>query len=165
MAIRLGAERFRMLADLRWEPTAKRVRAEAGGVTVADSRAAVLVWEPRRVVPGYAMPESDIAAILTPVIPDAGIAEGTETAEGTGDRGGSLPPVLDPRIGFAVHTSPGQVLDVEVGVEHRRCAAFRSSDPDLAGLVLLDFAAFDWFEEAEPIISHPHDPFARSRPG
>jgi uncharacterized protein (DUF427 family) len=27
--------------------------------------------------------------------------------------------------------------------------------------VLLDFAAFDWLEEDEPIVGHPHDPFHR----
>ena len=41
---------------LRHEPTAKRIRAELGGETVVDSTRAVLVWEPRRVVPSYACP-------------------------------------------------------------------------------------------------------------
>ncbi len=40
-------------------------------------------------------------------------------------------------------------------------AAFRSDDPDLAGHILLDFGSFDWLEEDEPIVSHPHDPFHR----
>ncbi len=40
-------------------------------------------------------------------------------------------------------------------------AAFRSDDPDLSGHILLDFGSFDWLEEDEPIVSHPHDPFHR----
>ena len=33
--------------------------------------------------------------------------------------------------------------------------------PDLAGYLTLDFSAFEWREEDEPIVSHPHDPFKR----
>ena len=40
-------------------------------------------------------------------------------------------------------------------------AAFRPEDPDLAGYVILDFAAFDWLEDDEEIIGHPRDPFHR----
>jgi uncharacterized protein (DUF427 family) len=46
--------------ELRYEPTEKRVRAELGGETVADSTRALLVWEAGRVVPGYALPEADV---------------------------------------------------------------------------------------------------------
>ncbi len=49
-------------ADLRHEPVEKRVRAD----DVVDSTRAVLVWEPRRVTPLYAVPATDIAAPLTP---------------------------------------------------------------------------------------------------
>ena len=49
-------------ADLRHEPVEKRVRAD----DVVDSTRAVLVWEPRRVTPLYAVPAADIAAPLTP---------------------------------------------------------------------------------------------------
>jgi hypothetical protein len=37
-----------------------------GGVTVVDSTRAVLLWEPRRIVPSYAVPEQDVRAALTP---------------------------------------------------------------------------------------------------
>ena len=40
-------------------------------------------------------------------------------------------------------------------------AAFRPDDPDLADYVILEFDAFEWREEDEPIVSHPHDPFGR----
>ena len=41
----------RVRAEPRYEPTAKRVRAKLGEHIVADSTAALLVWEPRRVAP------------------------------------------------------------------------------------------------------------------
>ena len=47
--------------ELRHEPTAKRIRAVLGGATVVDSTRAVLVWEPRRIVPSYAVPVQDVA--------------------------------------------------------------------------------------------------------
>src|SRR5262249_3293931 len=39
--------------------------------------------------------------------------------------------------------------------------AFRPDDPDLADYVILRFDAFEWREEDEPIVAHPHDPFGR----
>src|SRR6266566_5133208 len=52
--------------QLRHEPTAKRIQAVLGGDTIVDSTRAVLVWEPRRIVPSYAVPAEDIAAELVP---------------------------------------------------------------------------------------------------
>ena len=49
---------------LRHEPIEKRIRASADGATVLDSTRAVLVWEPRRVVPTYAVPAEDIQGEL-----------------------------------------------------------------------------------------------------
>lgn len=40
-------------------------------------------------------------------------------------------------------------------------AASHSDDPDLAGYLILDFDAFEWREEDEQIVAHPHDPFKR----
>jgi uncharacterized protein (DUF427 family) len=41
-------------------------------------------------------------------------------------------------------------------------AAFAPDDPDLAGHVVLDWDAFpQWYEEDEPVVAHPHDPFDR----
>ena len=55
------------LGELRHEPIAKRIRAQVDGGTVVDSTAAVLVWEPRRVVPSYAVPVADVRGDLIPV--------------------------------------------------------------------------------------------------
>ena len=53
------------------------------------------------------------------------------------------------------------MFDVLIGGRRCRSAAFRPDDPDLAGYLSVDFSAFEWREEDEPIVSHPHDPFKR----
>jgi uncharacterized protein (DUF427 family) len=128
------------LTELRYEPTEKRVRAELGDETALDSTRALLVWEPRRVVPTYAVPEADI---LAPV-----------TAAPASDReAGGL---LHPGIPFAVHTAAGE----PVTIGERVGAGFRLAELD--GAIALDFGAFDaWFEEDERIFGHPRDPYSR----
>jgi hypothetical protein len=54
--MRMGQALRQELGELRYEPTEKRVRAELVGVTFVDSTRAMLVWEPRRVVPSYSVP-------------------------------------------------------------------------------------------------------------
>ena len=121
-------------AGLRHEPVEKRVRAD----DAVDSTRAVLVWEPRRVTPLYAVPENDIAVTVEPG------GETVPAPEG----------VLHPGIPFAAHTAPGD----PVSVGGRAGAGFRLADPDLAGHVLLDFYAFDaWREEDEAIRGHPRE--------
>jgi uncharacterized protein (DUF427 family) len=146
------------LGQLRHEPIAKRIRAELGGETVLDSTRAVLVWEPRRVVPSYAVPATDLRADLAPGGP-AGQAD-----SGTGKPLPDLSsrPVLDPSIPFTVHSTPGEVADLTAAGQRRAGAGFRPADPDLAGLVVLDFRAFDaWYEEDEQNVGHPRDPYHR----
>lgn len=46
--------------DWRFAPTSKWVRARRGGRTVADSRRALLVWEPGMPFPWYAFPRDDV---------------------------------------------------------------------------------------------------------
>ena len=46
----------RARTELRYEPIERRVRARLGHETVVDSTKAILLWEPRRVVPSYAVP-------------------------------------------------------------------------------------------------------------
>jgi uncharacterized protein (DUF427 family) len=127
---------------LRHEPIERRVRASLGAETIVDSTRAVLVWEPRRVVPSYAVPVEDIRAELS-------------TAPATN---GEVAGVLHPRIQFSVHTAPGE----PISIEDRVGAGFRLADEDLAGYVALDFDAFDdWYEEEDRIAGHPGDPFHR----
>jgi uncharacterized protein (DUF427 family) len=119
--------------ELRHEPTDKRVRAQAGGRDVIDTTSALLVWEPGRMVPRYAVPVEELNAELAP-------------AQGQ----------------VADHSTPGDNLDVLVEGARLEAAAFRPDDPDLSGHVILDHGAFDrWYEEEEPIVGHPRDPFHR----
>jgi uncharacterized protein (DUF427 family) len=52
-----------------------------------------------------------------------------------------------------VHTAAGE--PVAIG----EAAGYRLAD--LPGYVAVDFEAFDWFEETEPVRGHPRDPFHR----
>jgi uncharacterized protein (DUF427 family) len=135
------------LDSLRYEPTAKRIRVCLGGERVADTRDALLVWEPRRVVPTYAVPSAALTAQLVP----AGAESGDE----------DCPWILPPTVPFANHTCAGTAFDVIAGDDTGAAAAFRPDDPDLADYVILDFGTFEWREEDEPIVSHPHNPFSR----
>jgi uncharacterized protein (DUF427 family) len=117
---------------IRHTPTDRRVRAD----DVVDTTQALLVWEPRRIVPSYAVPVADVE-----VVPGGEVAE---------DAGG----MLHPGIPFAVHSAPGK--PVLVGGR----AGFMLDE--LPGYVVLDFSAFDaWYEEDERIYGHPRDPFHR----
>jgi uncharacterized protein (DUF427 family) len=132
----------RARGDLRYEPIDRRVRANLGADTIVDSTRAILVWEPRRVVPSYAVPAEDIRADLSTAPPADSQAAG----------------VLHPGIPFRVHTAAGE----PVSIADREGAGFRLADEDLDGYVVLDFKAFDeWYEEDEPIHGHPRDPFHR----
>ena len=120
------------LGGLRHEPTEKRVRARRGDAEVVDSTRALLVWEPRRIVPSYAVPVEDVRARLEP-----SSEEESSDAE-----------LLHPGIPFGAHSTEGESLDVELAGETLRGAAFRPADPDLAGHVILAYDAFDgWFEK------------------
>jgi uncharacterized protein (DUF427 family) len=131
------------LGELRHEQTEKWVRASFVGRDVLDSRRALLVWEPRRVVPSYAVPAEDIRAATTPAL-----REPAEVPDG----------VLHPGVPFAAHTAPGRALDVG----DRPAAGFALDDAALDGYIVLDFTAFDrWLEEDQPVESHAVDPFHR----
>jgi uncharacterized protein (DUF427 family) len=148
MATRVRDAMNRRLDELRYEPIEKRVRALLGGDEVVDSSRAVLVWEPHRVVPSFAVPIEDVRGELAPAPAAA--------------EPGAPPPILHPGIGFAVHSTDGESLSLRAGDVTREGVAFAPGDPDLAGLVILDFTAFDaWLEEDEPLIGHPRDPFHR----
>jgi uncharacterized protein (DUF427 family) len=134
--------------QLRYEPTAKRVRVALGGELVADTQFARLVWEPRRIVPSYAVPMSALNAHLLPA--------GAES-NGDDDPLG----LLDPRVPFGNHTCAGTAFDVIAGDESASAAAYQPDDADMSDYVILDFDAFEWCEEDEHIVSHPHDPFGR----
>jgi uncharacterized protein (DUF427 family) len=146
------------LDDLRYQPTLKRVRVEVDGAPVAATDHAVLIWEPQRVVPSYAVPAADVLAALRPATTAAPAVAPRSLAFGDGG-----PPLLDPSVPFRTHTASGAELDVVVAGVTVPGAAFRLDvpEPALGDLVVLDFEPFDWFEEDEPIVGHPRDPLHR----
>ena len=126
--------------ELRYEPIERRVRAVLDDETAVDSTRALLVYEPRRVCPSFAVPEDDIRAPLS----------------GAPASNADVPGVLHPGVPFSVHTADGEPLTIG----GRAGAGFRL--PELDGYVELDFAAFDeWYEEDERIYGHPRDPYHR----
>ncbi|WP_101951294.1 DUF427 domain-containing protein [Mycobacterium sp. 3519A] len=145
------------LHTLRYQPTPKRVRACIGGEPVVDTCEALLVWEPRRVVPTYAVPTAALSAQLVP----AGAESGADEDVGVRLPAISSRPILDPSVPFDAHSCAGTAFDVIAGEETGPAAAFRPDDPDLADYVILEFGAFEWREEDEHVVSHPHDPFSR----
>jgi uncharacterized protein (DUF427 family) len=161
MSTRLRDVIFRELGELRYEPTDKRIRAVLGGETVVDSTRAVLVWEPKRVVPTYAVPLEDLRADLAPA-PDDVAADGPAGIPAIGAPMLGEHAVLDPSIPFAVHTADGEPLRITSRDSGRTAAGFRPLDETLAGHVVLDFDGFDaWYEEDERNYAHPRDPFHR----
>jgi uncharacterized protein (DUF427 family) len=144
MGIRMADLLGGALGSLRYEPTEKRLRVYLADELIADTAHGRLVWEPRRVVPTYAIPESDVLAQLEPA---GRVADASEQ------------PLVYPTT--TAHTCAGEVLDVVAAGVRRSAAAFRPNDPDLDGYVVLNFAAFEWREEDEPVVAHPHDPFKR----
>jgi uncharacterized protein (DUF427 family) len=157
MSVLMESRLWSVLDELRYQPVLKRVRAAAGGAPVLDSERAVLVWEPKRVVPSYAVPAADVRASLHPP------TEAAPPVDVPSLRFGDGPPVLDPSVPFAVHSAPGEDLDVDAAGHHVAHGAFRLAveDPALADHVVFDFDGFDWLEEDEPVVSHPRDPFHR----
>jgi uncharacterized protein (DUF427 family) len=142
MGIDLHQQWFRGLAELRYTATPKRLRAVLDGQTVLDTKDALLVYEPRRVVPWYAVPPSDLHLELTEHDPSP-VPE-------------LRAPVLPPHHN-EWHTVPGRSLHLAAHGE----VAFRPDDPDLGGRVILHWEPFEWLEEDESVIAHPHDPFKR----
>ena len=150
---------MRELGELRYEPIDKRIRATLGGREVIDSKRAMLVWEPKRVVPSYAVPVDDVGGelVVRATRADAdGDAESIVVPQLAGR------PVYDPSVPFAVHTTEGEPLDLRARAGVFEGAAFRPADDALSGYVIVDFGAFDaWYEEDERNVAHPRDPFHR----
>jgi uncharacterized protein (DUF427 family) len=121
---------------VRTETGRKRVRAYLGGQLVADTRQPVLVWE-WPYFPVYYFPAADVRAELV----ETGE---TEHSPSRGD---------------------AQLYHVRVPGATAKRAALRYPDSpleDLRGLVRLDWDAMsEWFEEDEPVYTHPRDPYKR----
>lgn len=147
------------VGQLRYEPVNKRIRGLIDGQVVIDSDRALLVWEPKRVVPSYAFPVEELEGMTSPA-PESAMAVSEPAPPHIphlGDR-----PVYDPSVPFAVHTTDGSVLDLYAAGADRRGAAFAPTDAALSQYLIVDFDAVDeWFEEDERNVAHPRDPFHR----
>jgi uncharacterized protein (DUF427 family) len=143
------------LGELRVHPVDKWVRAYVGQHAVVSSIRPRLVWEPRRIVPSYAVPRVDVDATLVPDTSPA--AQEQPVRIGSGG-----PPLLDPSTPFSAHSCPGDRLTLRSDGTELVGAAFAPRDDSLAGYVVLDWSAFDaWREEDEVVMGHPRDPFHR----
>ena len=122
---------------IRLEPSPKRVRVQLGGLTVADSGRAVLVWE-KPYYPTYYFPIDDVRTDL--LIPDPGVSHSPSRGDGT---------LYTVTAGG--RTVPGAAVRYE-----------QSPIPQLRDLVRFDWDAMDhWFEEDEEVYTHPRDPYTR----
>ena len=124
--------------ELRHEPIEKRVRATTGDETIIDTTRALLLWEPRRICPIYAVPAEDIRAELEP-------------APAASDD--DVPGLLHPGIPFRCTRRRASRCSFAGAAGYRL--------DDLPGYVAVDFEAFDWREEDEPVRGHPRDPYHR----
>ncbi len=150
MALRMKNHIGVSLAELRYEPTPARIRAFVDGEPVLDTCDALLVWEPRRLLPVYAVPVHDVT--LTMQVAQAQ----PEDWDLIG-----VPMMLGPED-FWLHTARGTSMDLAVGSRHFEGAGFVPDDADLGERVVLDFGAFDaWWAEDEELFGHPRDPFKR----
>jgi uncharacterized protein (DUF427 family) len=122
-------------ARLRVEQSRKRVRILLAGELVADTTAALLVWEVPY-YPTYYIPVGDVRAELIPA--------GTEAV---------------PRLGEAA------LLSVKVPTATAARAARRypaAADEKVRDAVRFDWAAMsEWLEEDEPVYTHARDPHTR----
>ena len=136
--------------QLGYERVPVRLRAFLDGELALDTQHGALVWEPRRIVPMYAVPEGDLLVRIEPTDPPLQPPDLEE-----------LPHILGPES-FEPHTTPGTTVDLVTDTRRVARAGFLPDDRDLAGLVVLDFRALDrWLAEDEELVGHPHDPFKR----
>ncbi|MGW2151085.1 DUF427 domain-containing protein [Nonomuraea bangladeshensis] len=122
---------------VRVERTAKRVRAYLGGRAVADTTAALLVWEVPY-YPTYYFPLADV---------DESALKATGATKRSPSRGEGV-----------VHT-------VTSGTAEAPDAALTYPDSpleEIRGHVRFEWDAMDaWFEEDEEVYVHPRDPYTR----
>ena len=116
--------------------TEKRVRGILNGHVIFDTTSAKLVWE-HRYFPLYWIPKVDF----------------TDKAKFTDDK---------PISGIQQSTSELTAGDGKDAKSVKSLVVPDSFNSDLAGLVKVDFKELDaCFEELEPILFHPKDPFHR----
>ncbi len=124
--------------EIRFEPSPKWVRVMLGGQIIADSRSACLLFPGGP--PCYYFPKEDVRLDLL---------EPTSHTEHSAD------------LGEAAYWT------VKVGETIAENAAWTYPEPvsdtfDLSGYIAFVWNKMDtWFEENEPVYTHPHDPYKR----
>lgn len=125
---------------LTWEPSERWIRGTKDGVSVVDSRRAVLVWEPGIPIPSYAFPRDDVRTDL-------------------------LRPASAPEAG--AHPGSDAQFDLVVNGETMPNLAWSFEDEALSGLLAFNWfrravpGLDHWYEEDEEIFQHPRNPFKR----
>lgn len=122
---------------IKTQTTFRRVRAVAGGDTIADSTNVLMVWE-KKFYPTFFFPVDDVRLDLM-----------TATDE----------------VDHSLRKGDAQLYDLTVGEELRKAAArvyHESLVEALVGYVALRWNAMDvWYEEDEEMFVHARDPFTR----
>ena len=127
-----------------------------GGRAVVDTLSALLVWEPKRITPIYAVSEGDLRAELAPPGQQAGdVPEHGFRVSREGPR------ALDPRTGFGRHTAAGEELDVVTEVRHALADRGRVGRVARSGRDVRDAVVASPRAHAEPVCS----PLRRVEPG
>jgi uncharacterized protein (DUF427 family) len=121
---------------LKVEPGQKRVRGYVEGELIFDTKQPRLVWE-LPYFPTYYVPEQDVRAAL----------------------------VANGEIKRSPSKGEGELLDIKVNRRVVPSGAVRypgSDIEELRTLVRFEWDSLDeWFEEDEPIYTHPRDPYTR----
>lgn len=118
----------------RIEPAPRRVRGYRGGELVFDTTNARYVWEVPY-YPQYYIPLADVRAEL----------------------------LTDEDHPQKVQLGPSRLFSLTAGGQVATSAArvFDAGDGPVAGSVRFDWDAVEWFEEDEPIVGHPRNPYVR----
>jgi uncharacterized protein (DUF427 family) len=125
---------------LQFEPSERHVRGTIGELTVVDSYAPVLIWEPGRPVPSYVFPRADVRTDL--LVP------------------GKAP---QPKR----HEQADQWYDLQLNGRVFKGLVYEYDVDGMSGHVGIDWFGRSapgiehWFEEDEEIFKHPRDPFKR----
>jgi uncharacterized protein (DUF427 family) len=129
-----------LTAPPRLEPSPKWVRGRFNGQWVADSRRAMLLWEPPHPTPLYYFPRDDVRMDL--LLP-------SDHTRGSQSMGTAT--YWDLRVGDRTAGNAAWAYDSPpAGV------------PDARGYITFKWDALDaWYEEDEEVFVHPRDPYHR----
>ncbi|WP_183093418.1 DUF427 domain-containing protein [Nocardioides stalactiti] len=126
---------------MRTEPSDRWVRGYVGDEVVVDSKDALLFWEDRFPVPGYAFPRDDVRTDLL------------------------RPSDARSHVPFFGPKGPvSESYDVVVGDRVLEGAAWVRDDPAISDRIVLTWqpGVLDrWLEEDEEVFAHPRDPYKR----